>query len=110
MIGFILILQSVAASSAPLMQSDYPTSARAEYVMGCMAANGQSFDALQRCSCSIDTVASILPYNEYVQAETVMRMRDESGERASLIREARVLTESVKRLREAQVEADFRCF
>jgi hypothetical protein len=75
-----------------------------------MAASGHSFDSLERCSCSIDTIASILPYAEYARAETVMRMRDETGERASLIREARVLAESVKRLREAQVEADFRCF
>lgn len=110
MIPLILMLQAIASPSMPASQSDYPTSTRADYVIGCMAANGQSFDMLQRCSCSIDTIASILPYADYVQAETVMRMREETGERASLIRDARVLTVSVQRLREAQVEADFRCF
>src|SRR6186713_614696 len=34
--------------------SDYPTNARADYVFGCMAANGQTREALERCSCSLD--------------------------------------------------------
>lgn len=53
--------------------NDYPTEVRADYVFGCMAANGQSREVLSKCACSIDVIASILPYDKYVQAETVDR-------------------------------------
>ena len=55
--------------------NDYPTAARADYVFGCMAANGQTRDNLQRCACSIDVIAFILAYDDYVAAETVLSMR-----------------------------------
>lgn len=105
MIGLLLVAQA-----AVLQPADYPTAATADYVIGCMAANGQTYDSLQRCSCSIDVIASLMSYEDYERAETIMRMRDESGERASMFREVRVMREAVKRLREAQVEADLRCF
>ena len=88
----------------------YSTETKADYVIGCMAANGQTRDMLQRCACSIDTIASVLPYDIYERAETVMGMRGTSGEQASLFNETPMLRSTVQQLREAQVEADFRCF
>ena len=46
----------------------YATAVRAEYVFACMATNGGTQEALQRCSCAIDVVASVLPYDKYEQA------------------------------------------
>ena len=69
--------------------NDYPTDARAEYVFTCMAVNGQNQEVLRRCSCSIDVVASILPYDRYVAAETVLAMRQTAGERAGVMRSRR---------------------
>lgn len=40
-----------------------------------MATNGQTRDALERCSCSIDVITSLLSYDNYVEDETVARMR-----------------------------------
>ena len=54
--------------------NDYPTSARAEYVFGCMKANGETRQTIDQCSCSIDVLASLLPYERYVTAETVLSM------------------------------------
>ncbi|MFZ2076399.1 MAG: hypothetical protein WAV38_07070, partial [Xanthobacteraceae bacterium] len=51
--------------------NDYPTSARVDYVFGCMKANGETQVSLQKCSCSIDLIASLLPYDRYVTAQTV---------------------------------------
>jgi hypothetical protein len=34
---------------------------RAEYVFGCIKANGETRQAIEQCSCSIDVVASLLP-------------------------------------------------
>ena len=98
------------AQDATLGVNDYPTAVRAEYVFGCMAVNGQSSDALNRCSCSIDTIASILPYDAYVSAETVLRMRLSTGERSSLFRGGAMTTEAVAELRRAQAEAEIICF
>ena len=66
--------------------NDYPTEARADYVFACMATNGQTRDMLGRCSCSIDVIATILPYDGYVAAETVLRMRLAPGERSAMFR------------------------
>ncbi len=50
------------ATPPPTPLNDYPTDARAEYVFACMATNGGTRDALERCSCSIDIIATLLPY------------------------------------------------
>jgi hypothetical protein len=41
--------------------NDYPAAARADYVFACMKTNGDTRQALEKCSCSIDVIASILP-------------------------------------------------
>ena len=37
-------------------------------------------DVLERCSCSIDVIASIVPYERYEAAETFKRMGQMTGE------------------------------
>ena len=59
--------------------NDYPTSARADYVFACMKANGETQELLQKCSCSIDVIASIIPYDRYVAAETILSMSQVTG-------------------------------
>lgn len=100
----------VAAQEASGFVNDYPTEARADYVFGCMAANGQDRETLRRCSCAIDVVASILPYERYVTAETVLSLRLTSGERVGMMRTAPMANEAVRDLRRAQAEGDIRCF
>ncbi len=90
--------------------NDYPTETRADYVFACMAANGQTREMLSRCSCSIDVIASILPYEEYVSAETVLSMRQQAGERMTIFRTASQAKGVVAELRRAQAEAEIRCF
>jgi hypothetical protein len=101
---------NAATSSQSGAVNDYPTAARAEYVFACMATNGETRDALDHCSCAIDTIAAALPYSQYEKAETILRMRQEGG--GYLAQEFRV-TESNNMLRdfqEAQAEADVSCF
>lgn len=90
--------------------NDYPTVARADYVFACMAANGQNRDVLAKCACSIDVIASILPYDDYVSGETVLRMRQGQGERMAIFRTAEGAKSVVTELRRAQAEAEIRCF
>lgn len=91
---------------------DYPTEVIADYVMACMAANGNTADALRQCSCSIDVLASLLDYQDYSMAETVLRMRQVpgGGEKMALFRDTPFAKATIDRLRRAQVEAEIRCF
>lgn len=112
-LAFCLVLvQAVAATAAGAVDAgnDYPTVDRAEYVFACMATNGQTRDALERCSCSIDTIAAILPFEDYVAGETVLRMRQTTGERAGIFRTPGMMTDAVANLRRAQAEAEILCF
>ena len=90
----------------------FPTEELAEYVFACMASNGQTPDAMRRCSCSIDYIASQLSHDEYVKAETVMRMQQlpSGDDRITMFRTAPWAKQMVDRLRRAQVEAEVRCF
>lgn len=90
--------------------NDYPTVARADYVFGCMAANGQSRTALEKCSCSIDTIATILPYEKYVEAETILSVGQVAGQQAEVFRATGVFRDIVADLRRAQAEAEVTCF
>ena len=96
--------------AAELPGNDYPTVARADYVFGCMQVNGQTRDALERCSCSIDVIASLLPFDQYEEAETVMRVRQRGGKNASMFLTMPMLRAKVDELKRAQVEAELRCF
>ena len=87
----------------------YPTEVVADYVIGCMASNGETQDMLRRCSCSIDTVSSILPYDTYEKAATILQMQQTTGDTAAVFR-IKLMDDIVKQLRLAQIEADFRCF
>lgn len=89
--------------------NDYPTVTRADYVYGCMLVNGEKRDVLDRCACSIDVIASVLPYKEYEEAETIMAVRQRGGESVAYMY-APAMLEKVKNLKRAQVEGEIRCF
>lgn len=107
-----MVLQCVIGvpAAAEDQLNDYPTVVRADYVFGCMQVNGQTRDALERCSCSIDVIASLLPYERYEEAETVMSVRQRGGENASMFLTMPILRSKVEDLKRAQVEAELRCF
>ena len=90
--------------------NDYPTSARADYVFGCMKANGETQRSLEQCSCSIDIIASLLPYDRYVAAETVFRMAQVPGNLGGQFRSTEQARTAIDDLRRAQAEAEVRCF
>jgi poly-beta-hydroxyalkanoate depolymerase len=90
--------------------NDYPTSARAEYVFACMKANGETQELLQKCSCSIDVIASIIPYDRYVTAETILSMSQVTGPIGAEFRSTEQAKLALQEFRRAQAEAEIRCF
>jgi hypothetical protein len=101
----------VAATPAAAQSiNDYPTVARADYVFACMKMNGETREALEKCACSIDVIASIIPYDRYVSAESFMSMGQVAGERGILFRQSEPAKSATDELRRAQAEAQIRCF
>jgi hypothetical protein len=105
--GFFGAFMYAATASAA---GDYPTVAVVDYVYGCMKANGNSRQALERCSCSIDVISSIIPYARYEEAETFRSLGLLVGERGVLFRQSSPARSATGDLRRAQAEADVRCF
>lgn len=101
------LLLSLATAS---LANDYPTDARVDYAIGCMAANDNSYLTMQKCSCSIDVIAEHLSYETYEEVKTVMGMQDQRGELGVLFRTERSMQDQLHALRQAQADANLRCF
>jgi len=99
----------VAASECAAMD-DYPTTAVADYVLGCMAANGNTREALQQCSCSIDFIKARMDYKSYEQAGTVLQVQRDIGQRGIFYRDSNWAKGRVERLEALQAESTLRCF
>ena len=104
------VLMATACAARAEDANDYPTTARAEYVYGCMKANGESRQSIEQCSCSIDVVASIMPYQRYVTAETALSMSQVRSNLGVQFRTSEQANSAVNDLRRAQAEAEVRCF
>ena len=106
----LAVLGAMAIAARADEVNDYPTSARAEYVYGCMKANGETRQAIEQCSCSIDVIASVIPYERYVTAETVLSMSQVRGNLGTQFRSSEQAANALNDLRRAQAEAEVRCF
>jgi hypothetical protein len=103
-------LTMLATSTNAAELNDYPTEARADYVFACMKTNGDTQQALRQCSCSIDVIASILPYERYVTAQTVLSLSQVDGRFGAMFRGPEPTKAAVNDLRRAQAEGEVRCF
>lgn len=92
------------------MANDFPTAARVDYVIGCMAANGQDQIVMAKCACSIDYIAERMSFAEYTEIETIKRMRLVPGERAGAFRDVPGVRDKMDLFQLLQVEADLQCF
>ena len=80
-ISLLLTLALIACGTSALAAelNDYPTEARADYVFACMKTHGDTQLALRQCSCSIDVIATLLSYDRYVAAQTVLSLSQVPG-------------------------------
>jgi len=89
---------------------DFPTTAIADYVLGCMAANGNTYIALQQCSCSIDFIRERMDYATYEQASTVLSVQRDTGQRGLFYRDSNWAKSRIEALENLQAESTLRCF
>ncbi len=106
----LVLLASQPAQAAEPALNDYPTDARADYVFACMKTNGDTREALKQCSCSIDVIASLLPYEAYVAGETVASLDQDIGPVGRAMKATQLAKDKLITLRRAQAEAEVRCF
>ena len=106
----LILIQVSAVPASAQTVNDYPTIARADFVFGCMKVNGDSREAMEKCSCAIDVIASILPYEDYDAASSFMSMGQLQGEKGALFRQSEPAKRSIDGLRRARAEAEIRCF
>ena len=106
----LIVLLGSLAAPATLAHDGYPTSVRVQYVLDCIAANGNDFAILQKCSCSIDFVAQKFALEQYEQIETILRMRKVPGENTSMFRDVPWIKQAVAEFDDIQTEARLACF
>ena len=104
----LLFLVGAAPGTRPA--NDYPTADRVDYVIGCMAANGETQEAMTKCSCAIDVIASRMPYNDYDDAKTALSLQAEGGPRLTVFAQTPHIKELIRNLHRAQAEANIQCF
>lgn len=110
----VALVYSVSASAhdsdAEGNDNRYPTSVIADYVLGCMAANGNTYESLHQCSCSIDYISERIPYEDYEMIETVMQVQLDRGQRGIFYRDSKWAKTRVEALQKVQAESTLRCF
>jgi hypothetical protein len=109
-VAALVVLTTTAIAACAEEANDYPTAARVEYVFGCLKANGETRQVIEQCSCSIDVIASLVPYARYVTAETVLSMSQVRGNLGTQFRTSEQAAGALNDLRRAQAEAEVRCF
>lgn len=106
-----LIAACLALPVLSAQANDYPTQARVEYVIACMNQHGgENYDNLYACVCSIDRIASQLPYERYVEADTLSYMIRTPGERGGAFRDAPGARSMVRDFAKLRAEAEQGCF
>ncbi len=58
---------------------DYPTAARADYVIGCLMDHQFKHEALESCACKIDVIADQLTYEEFDEDNTILGVQRNGG-------------------------------
>lgn len=104
------VFSSIAAADECGIEDEYPTATIADYVLGCMAANGNSFESLHQCSCSIDYIRERFSYADYEKTQTVMQVQMDRGQRGVFYRDSKWAKTKVETLQKIQAESTLRCF
>ena len=92
-----------SAKALPLV-NDFPTQARVESVMQCMAEHGGSnLDNMYHCVCAIDKIANRMSFKDYSESLTFTYMFDTPGDKGGEFRappQSKILRDRLKAAKE----------
>ena len=98
------------SSDLEIQTKKIPTNEKVEYVFACMQGNEDSQAYIVKCSCSIDYIDEQMTYEEYVQAETIMSLRQIYGEKSLLFKNTPNAMEITSNMQNILAEAEMECF
>ena len=114
---FLFLFSSSCEEKANDDNSDFeatteiiPTSEKVEYVFACVQGNENSQAYIQKCSCSIDYIDEKMTYEEYVNAETIMSLRQIYGEKSLMFKNTPNAMEIYTNMQNVLAEAEMECF
>ena len=67
-------------------------------------------DNLYACTCEIDAIALMMPYDRFIEASAFESYRNMPGEKGGVFRDSAQGEKLVTQLHKAQEEAERRCF
>ena len=90
---------------------DYPTAARADFVIGCLIEHEFKHDMLVPCSCKIDVIANHLPYDDFDKANTILGVQRNGGMGAAnvLFRDTPQAKTEMSKFNAARKQAEAMC-
>ncbi|HWH42690.1 MAG TPA: hypothetical protein VNU21_22775 [Usitatibacter sp.] len=105
-------IAAALVTAAPLLAAanDFPTQARAEYVLTCMRENDMRQDSLYKCSCAIDAIADKVSYEQWVDLSTVANATTIAGERGGVVRDMKDGRKLIGTYKQIQEQARKGCF
>ena len=90
--------------------ANIPTNEKVEYVFACMQGNENSQAYITKCSCSIDYIDEQMTYEEYVNAETIMSLKQVYGEKSLMFKNTPNAMEIFSNMQNILAEAEMECF
>jgi hypothetical protein len=89
----------------------YPTTDRVSYALACLRDHpGPQHEMVSKCSCTIDEIAKVMTFDDYIATSTSVNAISIGGERGGTLRDAEHVQAMAKRFREAQTKAKKACF
>jgi hypothetical protein len=104
----LALAAGAGAAGASAQGHNPPTQGRVEYVLGCMDDNGHDFVNVYKCSCAIDRIAAVLPYDDFVEQSTFSKYATLGGEGGAEFRVDRAKAQT-KKFRALQADAYRAC-
>ena len=98
------------SSELEIKTKNIPTNEKVEYVFACMQGNEDTQAYIVKCSCSIDYIDEQMTYEDYVQAETIMSLRQIYGEKSLLFKNTPNAMEITSNMQNILAEAEMECF
>ena len=98
------------SANLEIKTKNIPTNEKVEYVFACMQGNEDSQAYLTKCSCSIDYIDEQMTYEEYVEAETIMSLRQIYGEKSLMFKNTPNAIDIYSNMQNILAEAEMECF
>ena len=98
------------SSNLEITTANIPTNEKVEYVFACMQGNENSQAYITKCSCSIDYIDEQMTYEEYVNAETIMSLKQIYGEKSLMFKNTPNAMEIYSNMQNILAEAEMECF